>query len=112
MLFKPLGTSRLQRIQGAYVTEEEIALVVEHCRGQRVQELDESILEAPEPPEPDTADGALDPDDDPLLDKAIDIAVQTQSASVSMIQRRLPCWLHQSRSPGRHAGAARNHLGV
>ena len=89
MLFKPLGTSRLQRIQGAYVTEEEIALVVEHCRGQRVQELDESILEAPEPPEPDTADGALDPDDDPLLDKAIDIAVQTQSASVSMIQRRL-----------------------
>ena len=89
MLFKPLGTSRLQRIQGAYVTEEEIALVAEHCRGQRVQELDESILEAPEPSEPDTADGALDPDDDPLLDKAIDIAVQTQSASVSMIQRRL-----------------------
>ena len=49
MLFKPLGTSRLQRVQGAYVTEEEIALVVEQCRAQRGQELDESLLEAPEP---------------------------------------------------------------
>ena len=48
MLFKPLGTSRLQRVQGAYVSEEEIALVVEQCRSQREQELDESLLEAPE----------------------------------------------------------------
>ena len=89
MLFKPLGTSRLQRIQGAYVTEEEVALIVEHCRAQRDQTLNDSLLEAPELDEPGTADGALDPDDDPLLEKAIDIAVQTQSASVSMIQRRL-----------------------
>ena len=50
MLFKPLGTSRMQRVQGAYVGEEEIALVVEQCRGQREQELDASLLEAPEPP--------------------------------------------------------------
>ena len=48
MLFKPLGTSRLQRLQGAYVSEEEVALVVEQCRSQRGQELDESLLEAPE----------------------------------------------------------------
>ena len=89
MLFKPLGTSRLQRVQGAYVTDDEISLIVGHCRSQREQDLDESLLEAPEPPEPVTGDHSLDPDDDPLLDKAIDIAVQTQSASVSMIQRRL-----------------------
>jgi S-DNA-T family DNA segregation ATPase FtsK/SpoIIIE len=48
MLFKPLGTSRLQRLQGAYVSEEEVALVVEQCRSQRGQDLDESLLEAPE----------------------------------------------------------------
>ena len=48
MLFKPLGTSRLQRLQGAYVTEEEVALIVEQCRAQRPQELDESLLVAPE----------------------------------------------------------------
>src|SRR5881398_3861348 len=47
MLFKPLGTSRLQRVQGAYVSEEEIALVVEQTR-QRDQELDEAYLELPE----------------------------------------------------------------
>jgi S-DNA-T family DNA segregation ATPase FtsK/SpoIIIE len=91
MLFKPLGTSRLQRVQGAYVSEEEIALVVEQTR-QREQELDESYLELPEvfaEPGDDTEDGEFDPDDDPLLDKAIEIVVQTQTASVSLLQRRL-----------------------
>ena len=91
MLFKPLGTSRLQRVQGAYVSEEEIALVVEQTR-QREQELDKGYLELPEvfaDPEDDGERGEFDPDDDPLLDKAIEIVVQTQTASVSLIQRRL-----------------------
>jgi S-DNA-T family DNA segregation ATPase FtsK/SpoIIIE len=91
MLFKPLGTSRLQRLQGAYVSEEEIALIVDQCRDQREQELDESLLEAPEAPVSDDGgdDGDFDPDEDPLLDKAIEIVVQTQTASVSLLQRRL-----------------------
>jgi S-DNA-T family DNA segregation ATPase FtsK/SpoIIIE len=90
MLFKPLGTSRLQRLQGAFVTEEEIALIVEQCRIQRDQELDESLLEAPEAAaEAEGGDDDFDPDEDPLLDKAIEIVVQTQTASVSLIQRRL-----------------------
>jgi S-DNA-T family DNA segregation ATPase FtsK/SpoIIIE len=91
MLFKPLGTSRLQRVQGAYVSEEEIALVVEQTR-QRDQELDEAYLELPEvfaEPEDGGEHGEFDPDDDPLLDKAIEIVVQTQTASVSLLQRRL-----------------------
>jgi S-DNA-T family DNA segregation ATPase FtsK/SpoIIIE len=91
MLFKPLGTSRLQRLQGAYVTEEEIALVVEQCRAQREQDLDESLLEARErdPEDPDGDDGEFDPDEDPLLDRAIEIVVQAQTASTSLLQRRL-----------------------
>ncbi len=90
MLFKPLGTSRLQRLQGAYVSEEEVALVVEQCRAQRGQDLDESLLEAPEAAyEEAEEDGEFDPDEDPLLDKAIEIVVQTQTASVSLLQRRL-----------------------
>jgi DNA segregation ATPase FtsK/SpoIIIE, S-DNA-T family len=91
MLFKPLGTSRLQRVQGAYVSEEEIALVVEQCKGQREQELDESLLELPEAfaEDIDDADGDFDPDEDPLLEKAIEVVVQTQTASVSLLQRRL-----------------------
>jgi len=91
MLFKPLGTSRLQRIQGAYVSEEEVALLVEQCRAQREQELDESLLEAPERPaeEHDDEDGEFDPDEDPLLERAIEVVVQAQTASVSLLQRRL-----------------------
>jgi S-DNA-T family DNA segregation ATPase FtsK/SpoIIIE len=90
MLFKPLGTSRLQRLQGAYVSEEEIALIVEQCRSQREQELDESLLEAPEPPPEDHEDdGEFDPDEDPLLDRAIEIVVTAQTASTSLLQRRL-----------------------
>ena len=91
MLFKPLGTSRLQRVQGAYVSEEEVTLVVEQCRHQREQVLDESLLELPEGAieDADEHDGDFDPDEDPLLEKAIEIVVQTQTASVSLIQRRL-----------------------
>jgi DNA segregation ATPase FtsK/SpoIIIE, S-DNA-T family len=90
MLFKPLGTSRLQRLQGAYVSEEEIALVVEQCKGQREQQLDESLLVVPEPEDlGDADDEDFDPDEDPLLEKAIEVVVQTQTASVSLLQRRL-----------------------
>jgi S-DNA-T family DNA segregation ATPase FtsK/SpoIIIE len=90
MLFKPLGTSRLQRVQGAYVGEEEVALIVEQCKGQREQELDPSLLEAPEPPpEEGAADEEFDPDEDPLLDRAIEVVVQAQTASTSLLQRRL-----------------------
>jgi S-DNA-T family DNA segregation ATPase FtsK/SpoIIIE len=91
MLFKPLGTSRLQRVQGAYVSEEEIALVVEQTK-QREQVLDEAYLELPEvfaDPDAEADHGEFDPDDDPLLDKAIEIVMQTQTASVSLLQRRL-----------------------
>jgi S-DNA-T family DNA segregation ATPase FtsK/SpoIIIE len=78
MLFKPLGTSRLQRLQGAYVSEEEIALIVE------------SLLEVPEgAPEGGEDDGDFDPDEDPLLERAIEVVVQAQTASVSLLQRRL-----------------------
>jgi S-DNA-T family DNA segregation ATPase FtsK/SpoIIIE len=91
MLFKPLGTSRLQRLQGAYVTEDEISLIVEQCRAQRGQQLDESLLELPEVFAEEGAgeDEEFDPDEDPLLERAIEIVVQTQTASVSLIQRRL-----------------------
>jgi DNA segregation ATPase FtsK/SpoIIIE, S-DNA-T family len=91
MLFKPLGTSRLQRVQGAYVTEDEVALVVEQARVQREQVIDESFLEAPVvfADDGDGENGEFDPDEDPLLDKAIEIVVTAQTASVSLIQRRL-----------------------
>jgi DNA segregation ATPase FtsK/SpoIIIE, S-DNA-T family len=91
MLFKPLGTSRLQRVQGAFVTEDEVALVVEQARSQREQQVDESYLSAPQvfADEDDNENGEFDPDEDPLLDKAIEVVVTAQTASVSLLQRRL-----------------------
>jgi S-DNA-T family DNA segregation ATPase FtsK/SpoIIIE len=91
MLFKPLGTSRLQRVQGAFVTEEEIAMIVEQTRTQREQQVDETFLEAPQvfADDVDGEEGEFDPDEDPLLDKAIEVVVTAQTASVSLLQRRL-----------------------
>ena len=65
-----------------------LALIVQACRSQRGQELDESLLELPA----SVAGGDdldFDPDEDPLLERAIEIVVHTQTASVSLIQRRL-----------------------
>ena len=89
MLFKPLGTSRLQRLQGAYVSEEEIALVVEQCRSQRGGPRRVAPRGAGDRVRGVRRHGEFDPDEDPLLDKAIEIVVQTQTASVSLLQRRL-----------------------
>jgi S-DNA-T family DNA segregation ATPase FtsK/SpoIIIE len=90
MLFKPLGTSRLQRVQGAYVTEEEVAMIVEQTKAQREQHVDESFLELPQVfADGDSDEGEFDPDEDALLDKAIEVVVTAQTASVSLLQRRL-----------------------
>ncbi len=91
MLYKPLGTSRLQRVQGAFVTEDEIALIVEQTRVQREQEVDEAFLQAPQvfADDGEADDGEFDPDEDPLLDRAIEVVVAAQTASVSLLQRRL-----------------------
>jgi S-DNA-T family DNA segregation ATPase FtsK/SpoIIIE len=91
MLFKPLGTSRLQRIQGAYVAEEEIALIVEQCRAQRRAVMDEGLLTLAEAADDGARaeDEVFDPDQDPLLDRAVEVVVQAQTASVSLLQRRL-----------------------
>jgi S-DNA-T family DNA segregation ATPase FtsK/SpoIIIE len=90
MLFSPVGTSRLQRIQGAYIDETQIAMLTEHWRRQGEPELREELLEEAEPREGEEegADG-FDPDEDPLLREAIVLVAEMQTASTSMLQRRL-----------------------
>jgi S-DNA-T family DNA segregation ATPase FtsK/SpoIIIE len=90
MLFRPAGTSKLQRIQGAFVTEEEIARITSHWSQQGEPEFAEELLEAAEPPsEEGGGDDDFDPDQDDLLDQAAQVVVESGTASVSMIQRRL-----------------------
>jgi S-DNA-T family DNA segregation ATPase FtsK/SpoIIIE len=88
MLFSPIGSSKLQRIQGAYVTEEEIIKLTDFWRAQGEPEFHEELLEAPEGSDAEDRDG-LDPDTDELLGEAISTVVQMGSASTSMLQRRL-----------------------
>jgi S-DNA-T family DNA segregation ATPase FtsK/SpoIIIE len=90
MLFRGAGTSKLQRIQGAFITEEEIARITRHWAKQGEPEFEEELLETREVVEEGVeAGGEFDPDADDLLDEAIRIVVETETASVSMIQRRL-----------------------
>jgi S-DNA-T family DNA segregation ATPase FtsK/SpoIIIE len=88
MLFRGAGTSKLQRIQGAFVTEEEIARITGHWAKQGEPEFEEELLEVHEEKGVE-AEGDYDPDSDDLLDEAIRVVVETETASVSMIQRRL-----------------------
>ena len=89
MLFRPIGTSKLQRIQGAFVSEEEIARICRHWAKQGEPDFDEELLEAKEPEPEEGAEGEFSPDQDDLLADAARIVVESETASVSMIQRRL-----------------------
>ena len=89
MLFRGAGTSKLARVQGAFVTEEEIARITKHWARQGEPEFEEELLETPQEAEDEGRDDDFDPDSDDLLDEAVRLVVQTETASVSMIQRRL-----------------------
>jgi S-DNA-T family DNA segregation ATPase FtsK/SpoIIIE len=89
MLFRGAGSSKLQRVQGAFITEEEIARITNHWARQGEPEFEAELLETPEDAVESGSEGEFDPDSDDLLDEAIRLVVQTETASVSMIQRRL-----------------------
>src|SRR5437763_5719558 len=91
MLFSPVGSSKLQRIQGAYIDEGQIAAVTEHWRRQGEPEFHEELLEevVGEGDGGGGDDDGFDPDEDPLLEEAIALVAQMGTASTSMLQRRL-----------------------
>jgi DNA segregation ATPase FtsK/SpoIIIE, S-DNA-T family len=89
MLFSPVGTSRLQRIQGAYIDERQIEKLTDLWRRQGEPELREELLEEVEREGPEGVRDEFDPDEDPLLKDAITLVAEMQTASTSMLQRRL-----------------------
>jgi S-DNA-T family DNA segregation ATPase FtsK/SpoIIIE len=88
MLFRPASESRPARIQGAFISEDEVEKLTEQWRRQGEPELHEELLEAVETDEEASGDD-FDPDADDLLGEAIATVVQLGSASTSMLQRRL-----------------------
>ncbi len=89
MLFRPAGTSKMQRIQGAFITEAEIAKLTEHWSEQGEPDFANELLDTPQSAPEEAGDDDFDPDSDDLLDQAAHLVVESGTASVSMIQRRL-----------------------
>jgi len=90
LLFSPVGTSRLQRIQGAYIDEPQIEALTSFWARQGEPELREDLLEEVEAEAVEKAEEeGFDPDEDPLLGDAISLVVEMGTASTSMLQRRL-----------------------
>jgi DNA segregation ATPase FtsK/SpoIIIE, S-DNA-T family len=90
MLFSPVGSSKLQRIQGAYLDEEQIAELTDAWRRQGEPEFHEELLaEVETEGGGDGDEETLHRDEDPLLEEAIALVAQMGTASTSMLQRRL-----------------------
>ncbi len=85
MLFIPPGTSRLNRIHGAYVSEEEVKRVVEYLKTQQTPVFEVGIMEMQDEETKEEDMG----DRDEKWSDAIEIVAETRQASISMLQRRL-----------------------
>jgi S-DNA-T family DNA segregation ATPase FtsK/SpoIIIE len=93
MLFSPVGSSKLERIQGAYIDEPQIAKLTEFWAAQGEPALREDLLDEVEVTNESGGSGSdadgFDPDEDPMLSEAIALVVEMDTASTSMLQRRL-----------------------
>ncbi len=87
MLFLPPGTSVLQRLHGAFVTETEVGDLVSHLKEQGKPVFDEDLSNLPDPGDSDAPGGGEDVDE--MFDQAVAIVSETRNASISYIQRRL-----------------------
>ncbi|MBT8824312.1 DNA translocase FtsK [Lactobacillus delbrueckii subsp. bulgaricus] len=84
MLYLPIGASKPDRIQGAYIDVDEVEAVVDWVKGQQSAEYDEEMI----PQAGDDDESSDDDVDDEYYQQAVDLVRRQQSASTSMLQRR------------------------
>lgn len=81
MLYIPVGQSKPIRVQGAFLSDEEVERVVNHCKNEQEANYDDKMM-------PKETVDSFDEQLDELFDDAVELVVEMQSASVSMLQRR------------------------
>ncbi len=86
MLYMPPGTSRLQRIHGAFVSDSEVQRVVDFLKKQGKPVYEKSILEMKDPDEKGSAEDEVQ---DERWEDALRLVAETRQASISMVQRKL-----------------------
>jgi S-DNA-T family DNA segregation ATPase FtsK/SpoIIIE len=85
LLFMPPGTSRLKRIHGPYVSDEEVSRVAEYLKAQGAPDYEAGITDLKEHEEEIAENG----DKDEKYADAVELVAETRNASISMLQRRL-----------------------
>lgn len=82
MLFQPMGANKPTRVQGAFISDEEVSNIVDYVKSQQ----DANYIEEMIPEEPDT-DSHGEPEDE-YYQPAVEMVIEMQTASISLLQRR------------------------
>ncbi|MEL7060239.1 MAG: DNA translocase FtsK [Acidobacteriota bacterium] len=88
-LFMPPGTSRIRRLHGAYISEQETAALVRWLKRRGAPDLDPDVVAPPEEEASTGSGNAGAAEDDPLFDDAARLVVRERQASASFLQRRM-----------------------
>ena len=96
MLFLPTGAIKPERIQGCFVSDEEVEKVVNFLKGDRTQSYDEEVMNEIErqaakekAAKSGMPEDAVEDDGDPMLNEAIECVIDAGQASTSLLQRKL-----------------------
>lgn len=88
MLFAPIGANKPIRVQGAFISDDEVEKLVEFVKAQREPEYDNTVTQDVEKEAEKESSDVNDVYRDELLERAVNLVMESGQASVSMLQRR------------------------
>ena len=88
MLFAPIGANKPIRVQGAFISDDEVEKLVEFVKAQREPEYDNTVTQEAEKEAEKESSDDNDVYRDELLERAVNLVMESGQASVSMLQRR------------------------
>lgn len=90
MLYLPMGESHTTRIQGCFISDNEISKLIEYCKAQGQVKYNEEFTnqESPHTSSSGSSNSDADGGDDPMYNEVVEFAIETGKISASLIQRR------------------------